>query len=80
MAFNVDREDTGMLFKNKEKKTESHPDYSGQVNIGGAQMRISAWIKDGKNGKYMSLSFRAPGGDQHKQSGGPEEFDDDIPF
>jgi hypothetical protein len=47
----------GVLFKNDKKETEKHPDYKGSCEIGGAEYWIAAWIKEGKNGKFMSLSF-----------------------
>jgi len=82
MAFTVDKEDSGMLFKNDRKEKETHPDYQGQVNIGGTQLRIAAWIKPGKKGKYMSLSFSPVRTEGERPVGteAPQEFDDDIPF
>lgn len=47
---------SGSLFKNKKKETDKHPDYTGEINVDGKLLRLSAWIKDGKNGKWMSLS------------------------
>lgn len=47
---------TGSLFKNDRKEKDTHPDYTGTINLGGKSMRLSAWIKEGKKGKWMSLS------------------------
>jgi hypothetical protein len=58
LAF--DKTNTGSLNKNKEKD-DAHPtwaDYKGQLNIDGAEYWLSAWIKDGPNGKFMSLSAK----------------------
>ena len=49
---------TGVLFRNDKKETERHPDYTGSVILpDGTEHWLSAWIKEGKKGKYMSLSI-----------------------
>jgi hypothetical protein len=48
----------GTLFKNDRKESDSHPDYKGSINVNGEELWLSAWIKDGKNGKFMSLSVK----------------------
>jgi uncharacterized protein (DUF736 family) len=53
-----DNTNTGALFKNDKKTTDKHPDYRGQVNVGGVEFWLSAWIKTGKSGKFMSLSVQ----------------------
>ena len=77
--------DTGTLFKNDRKEKETHPDYQGECFVGGQVYRMSAWLKVGKKGKYMSFSFR--GKEQNRQQkpapaarGKVDELDDDIPF
>jgi hypothetical protein len=49
----------GVLFKNDRKEKDTHPDYKGSAEVGGVEYWLSAWIKSGKNGKFMSLSFTA---------------------
>lgn len=78
MPLNIDRENSGLLFKNERKEKENQPDYRGQANLNGQQLKISAWIKQGKKGKFMSLSFGPLEDQQPKEE--VEEFDDDIPF
>jgi uncharacterized protein (DUF736 family) len=51
---------TGVLFKNTNKKAENHPDYKGKGNSFGKEVEIAAWIKQGKNGSFLSLSFSEP--------------------
>jgi hypothetical protein len=53
-----DNTDRGVLFKNDRKETDNHPDYTGQINVGGCEFWLSAWIKDGRKGKFMSLSVK----------------------
>ncbi len=60
------RDNSGVLFKNDRKTKETQPDYKGNVLVNGIEMDIAAWIKEGKKGKFMSLSFqekRQPQGD-----------------
>ena len=49
--------------------------------INGQPMRISAWIKEGKSGKFMSLRFEEPR--MERPRGEPQsapDFEDTIPF
>lgn len=73
---------TFSLFKNQEKKTDSHPDYRGDgKDIEGNPIWVSAWLKEGKSGKFMSCSFKLKDEQSKAQ---PEKFIDDdldsVPF
>ena len=80
----------GVLFKNDRKEKDTHPDYKGSCEIDGQEMWISAWIKEGARGKFMSLSFSAkeqaqasaPSEPAAKQPKGVpmDDLDGDIPF
>ena len=48
---------TGALFKNDKRENDRHPLYKGSCEIIGRKFWISAWLKDGKSGKFMSLAF-----------------------
>lgn len=50
------KDNSGVLFSNKDKKNEKSPDYSGNVIINGKEFRLAGWLKDGKKGKFLSLS------------------------
>lgn len=52
---------TGALFKNKDKKNPNQPDYKGNVTIEGKKYLASGWIKQvpGKD-DYISLSLTDP--------------------
>jgi hypothetical protein len=54
--MNKQRPNSGVLFKNDRKETERHPDYVGTIDVGGMEFSLSAWIKQGARGKFMSLS------------------------
>lgn len=71
---------SGVLYKNQEKKTDKHPDYTGKAEVDGVEYWLSAWIKDGKEGKpkFMSLAFKRK--DEQQGGSGARHDDDDIPF
>ena len=46
------------LFKNDRKEKDTHPDYSGTLNVDGREFWISAWLKDGAKGKFFSGSIK----------------------
>jgi hypothetical protein len=56
------RELTGTLFRNDRKEQPNQPDYRGDCLIDGVTYRISSWIKQGQNGKFMSLAFTVKDG------------------
>lgn len=49
---------SGSLFKNDRREKETHPHATGTALIDGIEYWISAWHKEGKNGKWLSLAFK----------------------
>jgi hypothetical protein len=87
-----DNTNRGALFKNNRKAADTHADYTGTLNINGVDHWISAWVKDGKQGKFFSLSIKPKDGTSTRPES-PEKFkaeakrvfpdatlDDDLPF
>ena len=69
-----DKDMTGVLFPVEDKKTDKHPNLTGNVVINNEKFYLSAWTNISKNGKkYISLKANA---EQKKQ----EPQNDDIPF
>jgi uncharacterized protein (DUF736 family) len=67
---------TGVLFPVENKKTDKHPNLTGNVIIKGEKYYISAWSNVAKSGKkYISLKVN----EETKQDNTPTQSDD-IPF
>lgn len=60
--MSYDNTNSGMLAKNDNKQSDTHPDYKGSINVNGVEFWLSGWIKEGKPGgkmegrKFFSLS------------------------
>ena len=83
-----DNTNRGVLFKNDRKDSDKHPDYQGNINCNGTEFWLSAWIKEGKKGKFMSLSIK-PKDEKVAQAKGAigsgsarlsDDLEDSIPF
>ena len=77
------KDNSGVLFRNDKKDTPNHPDYKGGLTVNGQEYWLSAWIKEGKSGKFMGLALSpkepiAKPSERSKSTG----FDDasDLPF
>ena len=51
------RDNSGVLFKNDKKETGNQPDYKGNITVDGKPYWLSAWVKEGKTGKFMGLAL-----------------------
>lgn len=73
----------GVLFREKEKKSESHPDFKGSINVGGRDYWLSGWVNESKAGqKYFKLSVTPKEGATASKPVAPKAdfISEDIPF
>ena len=75
------RDNSGVLFKSDKIENERSPQYKGNITVDGKDYWISAWIKEGKSGKFMGLAVSPKEEYQPKQA--PKKVsiaDEDLPF
>jgi hypothetical protein len=88
MAKFEQKDNSGSLFKNERREKDTHPHATGSATIAGVEYWVSAWTKEGKNGKFQSLAFKVKvekdrAGTTQYNAGRLEEGDvpeSDIPF
>ncbi len=84
-----DNTNSGILSRNLRKEQDSHPHFTGFINVDGVEYWLSGWTKEGKEGsklagrKYFSLAIKpkedaAPAKPQPKRQADIPH--DDIPF
>jgi hypothetical protein len=79
-----DKTNTGTLNKNDKGDNEKRPDYKGKIDIEGTLYWLSAWIREGNDGKFLSLKAekaeKKAGPVKKSATGGLAEMEDSIPF
>lgn len=84
MAFQQ-KNNSGSLFRNSRKEQDNHPDHTGSALIDGKEYWVSAWVKEGKEGKFFSMAYklkepRAKAANRAPPPADDEPFDDELPF
>ncbi len=79
MAY--DNNNSGVLFKNDRKEKDTHPDYTGSINVDGTNYWLSGWIKEKNGKKFFSLSAKPKEAAQGtRKTSRKEPADSDVPF
>lgn len=83
MAFEQ-KNNTGSIFKNTHKESESHADGTGSALINGVEYWVNSWTKKDKNGNpWRSLSFKLKESKPpvaQEVNGGLGDMQDDVPW
>jgi hypothetical protein len=87
-----DNTNRGSIWKNEKKEKDTHPDFTGSLNVGGVEYWVSAWKRrEDASPKAPALSFSVkPKDEQQPQRQPPNktragassnhDMDDEIPF
>jgi hypothetical protein len=81
-----DNTNTFAMFKNDKGDNPKRPDYTGTINVDGIEFSLSAWIREGKKGKFMSGTVqpkqeaRQPAATGQRTYTQVDDTSDDIPF
>lgn len=84
-------ENRGTLGRNKRKEKDTHPDYSGKINVDGVEYWLSGWLKEANGEKFFSLSVKPKEPRQDNRAEkfeaavqdrwpGAQKVNDDIPW
>jgi type IV secretory pathway VirB10-like protein len=79
---NVDNTNRGSIWKNERKETDTQPDFTGTLDVGGVEYWVSAWKrKPDAKPKAPALTFSIrPKDEPAAPAPAPTVSDDDIPF
>jgi hypothetical protein len=86
-----DNTNRGSIWKNERKTKDTHPDFTGSMNIEGREYFVDGWRrKEGAGPKAPAMTLRVkakdaqPGGHpdrfRNEPAGSAARLDDDIPF
>jgi hypothetical protein len=78
----MDNTNRGAIWKNDKKEKDTHPDFTGSLNVDGVEYWVNAWRrKDGAPAKAPALSFTVRPKDAPQQSTSqramPKRYPDD---
>ena len=76
-----DNTNTFALFKNDQGDNHKRPNYTGNLNVDGIEFRISGWVREGANGKFISgqVQLKEAKGETRSKPA-VEGADEDVPF
>jgi hypothetical protein len=82
---NYDNNNRGSIWKNEDRKSDTHPQFKGSAEVNGVEYWVSGWLrKEGANPKApaMSFSFNPKEQQSAPKPAKANDFDsgEDIPF
>jgi len=82
MSDYEERDMSGTLWKNDKGDNDKRPDMRGTVTIAGKQWELAAWTKQGRKGKFLSLSVQEPREREQPAQDEPAggDSDESMPF
>lgn len=84
-----DNTNRGSIWKNEKKEKDTHPDFTGSLNVNGVDYWVSAWKrKEGASAKAPALSFSVKPKDEQSKTPdrarqdarSRDDMQDDVPF
>lgn len=76
-----DDNNSGVLFRNEDKKSPKHADYSGSLNAAGLDYWLDGYIRQSANGrKFFSLKLKLKPEQTIKVKEPVDSFNDEITF
>lgn len=85
-----DNTNTFIFSRNERKTDESHPDFTGKLNVNGVEYFMDAWIKERKDGSGKFFSGKIKRKDKQpevekferavEQTFGKADLNDEVPF
>lgn len=81
----MNKEGFGAIFRNKDKKTEKSPDYTGSITLNGQEIKLSCWLATSQNGmKYFQVrvNTNTQGEKREQKHDNPHDdfINDDVPW
>jgi hypothetical protein len=84
MAKKYDRTNTWNIFKVKDedRKSDSHPSYSGYINVNGTEYNLSGWIREAKTtgSKFVGGNVSEKEDKPSNPATNQVKQDEEIPF
>ena len=75
-----DNTNRGILSRNDRKTADTHPDFTGSLNVNGVEMWMDGYTQKTKDGSRSFMSIKVKPKDAPKAARQPSSADDDSDF